>query len=105
MDCNNERLSKKYIFDTEFENLYYFVEKCSLYFVLFNVINKKFIVPEKTKQDKKAPYFMNLVMITGAWTFILSATLDLLLHTQASFRRMCRDTTADDTIDQETQKF
>ena len=48
MDCNNERLSKKYIFDTEFENLYYFVEKCSLYFefALFNVINKKFIVPE-----------------------------------------------------------
>ena len=31
MDCNNERFSKKYIFDTEFENLYYFVEKCSLY--------------------------------------------------------------------------
>ena len=50
MDCNNERLSKKYIFDTEFVNLYlyYFVEKCSLYFefALFNVINKKFIVPE-----------------------------------------------------------
>ena len=48
---------------------------------------------------------MNLVMIKGAWTFILSATLDLLLHTQASFRHMYQDTTADDTIDQETQKF
>ena len=59
----------------------------------------------QAKQDKKAPYFMNLVMIKGAWTFILSATLDLLLHTQASFRHMCRDTTADDTIDQEMQKF
>ena len=48
MDCNNERLSKKYIFDTEFENLYYFAEKCSPYFefALFNVINKKFIIPE-----------------------------------------------------------
>ena len=60
----------------------------------------------QAKQDKKAPYFMNLVMIKGAWTFILSATLDLLLHTQASFRHnLCRDTTADDTIDQEMQKF
>ena len=48
MDCNNESLSKKYIFDSEFENLYYCVEKCSLYFefALFNVINKKFIAPE-----------------------------------------------------------
>ena len=52
----------------------------------------------QAKQDKKAPYFMNLVMIKGAWTFILSAAL-------ASFRHMCQDTTADDTIDQETQKF
>ena len=34
----------------------------------------------QAKQDKKAPYFMNLVMIKGAWTFILSATLDLLLY-------------------------
>ena len=35
----------------------------------------------QAKQDKKAPYFMNLVMIKGAWTFILSATLDLLHFT------------------------
>ena len=32
MDCNDERLSKAIVFNTEFENLYYFVEKYSLYF-------------------------------------------------------------------------
>lgn len=51
MDCNDERLSKAIVFNTEFENLYYFVKKYSLFFefALFNVINKKPIVTEIVK--------------------------------------------------------
>ena len=51
MDCNDERLSKAIVFNTVFENLYYFVEKYSLYFefALFNVINKKPIETEIVK--------------------------------------------------------
>ena len=120
MDCNDERLSKAIVFNTEFENLYYFVEKYSLYFefALFNVINKKPIVTEIVKWNWRAQlchcqptvitmhkqnrtkrlHTLWLWLWLGAWTFILTATLDLLLHTQASCRSMCLDTAAQKLI-------